>query len=126
MDNTPKTKTKKPDYPVIVLWLFLGWFGAHRFYMKKHVSAMLMFITTGATFFFLYDIIVYGIVYILFAVFGGGIVILLYTIPSLFIGLLFKGLIFIVVWWIIDLFFVIKFSRNKTIQNSDPEPTSTH
>lgn len=112
MDNAPKNKSK--NYPVIVLWFFLGWFGAHRFYMKKHVSAILMLITGVFSFFLLREMIIYGMVYIPYAVISGGIVTLLHTIPSFFLVLLFRGLIFIFIWWIIDLFIVIKFSSNDT------------
>ena len=114
MDNAPKNKTKKMNYPVIVLWFFLGWFGAHRFYMKKHVSAILMLITGVFSFFLLREMIIYGMVYISYAVISGGIVTLLYALPSFFLVLLFRGLIFIFIWWIIDLFIVIKFSSNDT------------
>ena len=112
MDNALKNKTK--NYPVIVLWFFLGWFGAHRFYMKKHVSAILMLITGVFSFFLLREMIIYGMVYISYAVISGGIVTLLYALPSFFLVLLFRGLIFIFIWWIIDLFIVIKFSSNDT------------
>jgi len=112
MNNAPENKTNKSNYPVIVLWLFLGWFGAHRFYMKKHASAILMLITGVFSFFLLREMIIYGMVYIPYAVISGGIVTLLYSLPSFFLVLLFRGLIFIFIWWIIDLFIVIKFSRN--------------
>src|SRR5699024_2665296 len=100
----------KSNYPVIVLWFFLGWFGAHRLYMKKHVSAILMLITGVFSFFLLREIIIYGMVYIPYAVISGGIVTLLYSLPSFFLLLLFSGLIFIS--FIIDLFIVILFCRN--------------
>lgn len=29
----------KNHFLLFVFWLFLGWFGAHRFYMKKYKSA---------------------------------------------------------------------------------------
>src|SRR5699024_11237653 len=100
------------NYHVIVLWFFLGWFVAHRFYMKKHVFAILMLITGVFSFFLLREMIIYGMVYISYAVISGGIVSLLYALPLFFLVLLFRGLIFIFIWWIIDLFIVIKFSRN--------------
>src|SRR5699024_11548487 len=107
MDNAPKNKSK--NYPVIVLWFFLGWFGAHRFYMKKHVSAILMLITGVFSFLLLREMIIYGMVYISYAVISGGIVTLLYAFTSFFLVLLFRLLIFIFIWWIIFLFLVISF-----------------
>src|SRR5699024_6308976 len=112
MDNALKNKTK--NYPVIVLWFFLGWFGAHRFYMKKHVSAILMLITGVFSFFLLIYMMIYVLVYISYVVISGGFVSLLYALLSFFLVLLFSGLIFIFIWWIIDLFIVIKFSSNDT------------
>src|SRR5699024_1996031 len=111
MDSTYQTKKTKLNYTVIVLWLFLGWFGAHRFYMKRYISAILMLLTGVVSFILIYDIIVYAIAYIIIAFVEGGIWTPLFTVPMFLIALLFKGFIFIFIWWVIDLFFVIKFSR---------------
>src|SRR5699024_12632386 len=96
MNNAPENKTNKSNYPVIVLWLFIDWFGAHCFYMKKHASAILMLITGVFSFFLLREMIIYGIVYIPYAVMSGVIVTLIYSLPSFFLVLLFRLLIFII------------------------------
>src|SRR5699024_10576353 len=87
MNNALEKKTNKSYYTVIVLWIFLGWFCEHRFYMKKHASAILMLITGVFSFFLLREMIIYAMVYIPYAVISGGIVTLLYSLPSFFLVL---------------------------------------
>lgn len=113
MVTTEKANETKINYFAIVLWLFLGWFGAHRFYMNRNLSAVLMLLTGVVSFVLLYDLITYAIVYILFVFVEAGIAQSLYAAMLLFAALLAKGFVFIFVWWIIDFFFVINFSLDN-------------
>src|SRR5699024_12624442 len=95
MDSTYQTKKTKLNYTVIVLWLFLGWFGAHRFYMKRYICAILMLLTGIVSFILIYDIILYLIAYIIIAYVEGGIWTTLFTVPLFLISLLLMGFIYI-------------------------------
>src|SRR5699024_9638281 len=110
MDSTYQTKKTKLNYTVIVLLLFLGWLGACRVYMKRYISASLMLLTGVVSFNLIYGMLVYAVAYIIIAFVEGGIWTPLFTVPMFLIALLFKGFIFIFIWWVIDLFFVIKYS----------------
>src|SRR5699024_5595579 len=112
MVQTSNKKTKTRDYRVIFLWLFLGWFGAHRFYMKKYTSAVFMLTLTVITLYFLYDIFIFFIVHLFYAVSGVGLIGLVYGLPLIFFGLIWKGFVFIFIWWMIDLFYVLKYSQH--------------
>src|SRR5699024_12522749 len=111
MDSAYQSDKTILYYTVIALLLFLGWFFARRFYMKRYISAILMSLNGVVSFILIYDIIVYAIACIIIAFVEGGIWTPLFTVPMFLIALLFKGFIFIFIWWVIDLFFVIKFSR---------------
>lgn len=41
------TYPRKQRWIAIALWLTLGWFGAHRFYLERHGTALLMMFTGG-------------------------------------------------------------------------------
>jgi hypothetical protein len=41
------TYPRKQRWVAILLWLTLGWFGAHRFYLERHGTALLMLFTGG-------------------------------------------------------------------------------
>lgn len=113
MDTTLKEKKTKINYIALALWLFLGFFGAHRFYMNRNLSAVLMLLTGVGSLIWLYDLITYAIVYISYVFIEAGIVQSLYVFLLFFTALLAKGFIFIFIWWIIDFFFVIRFNPDN-------------
>jgi hypothetical protein len=41
------TYPRKRTWVAFLLWLFLGWFGGHRFYLERHGTALLMLFTAG-------------------------------------------------------------------------------
>lgn len=41
------TYPRKRAWVAFLLWLFLGWFGGHRFYLERHGTALLMLFTAG-------------------------------------------------------------------------------
>ncbi len=76
---------KKSTTVAYLLWLFLGQFGAHRFYLDRVGSATVM------------------------------LVIALLSYITVFIMIGFLGLAVIAIWWIVDAFLIPGMTRDKNM-----------
>lgn len=117
--NQQKTAINKHMFIAYALWLFLGWFGAHRLYTKKYISGIIMMILGIVTVFYYKEIILYMIARIIWlfsesanplTVFPAVLIYL--TIP------LATGIVVIFTWWLIDLPLVYRYVKSSNQQPS--------
>src|SRR5690625_3246545 len=97
-----------------MLWLFLGWFGTHRFFMKKYKSALIMLVITIISFLihselFLYIFARIGMIFTAGAPFS----VMILAIPLYSLAFLTSPLIIVIIWWFIDLFIIFKYINNS-------------
>jgi|SRR5699024_545255 len=108
-----KKQSSKKNILLYLLWLFLGCLGAHRFYMKKYLSAIIMLMLTIGLLIYYAKVILRVILLFVFVALEAD---LLTTVQSFFLmigTLLSTGLIVIVGWWLIDLFVIYKFTKEE-------------
>jgi len=110
--NTPqiKLKTKKNFIIAYTLWLFLGFFGAHRFYIKKE-KAVVMLISPIVSY------IIYNSIFLGYTAIG------LFTLDPTMLNLtgmllviIYVYILVVFVWWIIDGINLYKWVQQYNLQ----------
>lgn len=101
-----QTHSQIKRYIPFILWLFFGWVGAHRFYMKKYKSAVIMFIVSILLIIFNFDRFK-----LIFQTITSSIDPITFFINALIVLVLFfsSSMIILLIWWMIDLFYVYRF-----------------
>lgn len=102
MNTTNKSSSKKV-VSTYIIWLFLGWFGLHRLYIKKYLSGIIMMLLGAGTVIYNIDIILYTLARILWVFSESPDLATAIPAALLYMTILLStNIVIIFTWWLID------------------------